>query len=221
MKKVRVDMMTSYSKDSMNLFLSLMQNRFACKKFDTNRKLTSQDINYILECARLSPSSFGLEHWHFYAVVTPQCIRDLYDVCFQQEAVLTSSLIVISVYRKNEIYSPDSLFISQRGSRFPGGLDTFVADYQGYYNFLRETDNLNHWAKAQCYIPCANMMTGAIAADIDSCAIEGFDNAGVLSVLNLDPSLWDTGIITVFGYSVAEESREKIRMSTEDIITYV
>lgn len=221
MKKVRVDMKPPNSNASMHSFLSLMKKRYACKKFDTNKKLTNQEVSFILECARLSPSSFGLEHWHFFAVISPHKIRKFYDVCFQQEVVLTSSLIVISVYRKDIVYSPDSSFISQRGSRFPGGLDNFIEDYKGYYKYLIETNNINHWAKSQCYIPCANMMTGAISAGIDSCAIEGFDNLGVLSVLNLDPSLWDTGIITVFGFSLEDDNREKIRMPPEEIISYV
>ena len=161
MKKVLVKMSLNDTESAMQFFTSLMKKRFACKKFDTKRKLVKKEIDFILECARLSPSSFGLEHWHLYAVSSPDVINKLYNVCFQQEAVSTASLIVISVFRKSAVYSPDSSFISQRGSRFPGGLDVFIDDYKGYYTYIHESGNLNHWVKAQCYIPCANMMTGA------------------------------------------------------------
>ncbi|HKL85408.1 MAG TPA: NAD(P)H-dependent oxidoreductase [Treponemataceae bacterium] len=221
MKKVLVNMSSLNTEPFMNHFISLMNNRFACKKFDTNKKLDKKEIDFILECARLSPSSFGLEHWHFFAVTSPHVISQLYEVCFQQEAVLTAPFIVISVFRKNDTYAPNSPFITERGSRFPGGLDIFVDDYKGYYAYLSEKGALNNWAKSQCYIPCANMMTGAIAAGIDSCAIEGFDNNGVISVLGLDSSIWETGIITVFGFSAEENIRTKIRMPREEIISYV
>jgi len=202
-------------------FLSVMNHRYACKLYDTGRKLASDDISYILECARLSPSSFGLEHWQLYAVSTPKKIAALKDACFAQDAVGTAALAVVAACRRGSAYEPGSDFITERGSRFPGGLDLFVEDYRGYYEYLAENGLIDHWARAQTYIACANMMNGAAVAGIDSCAIEGFDNEKVLSVLGLDPVIWQTGIITVFGYSAAEDDREKIRMPSSRIITHV
>lgn len=210
--------MTVYRKDQ---FLEVLLNRYACKKFDQAKPLSDSDCSYILECARLSPSSFGLEHWELYAVRSELMIHRFYSACFEQEAVSTASLVVVSVFRTKEYYLPDSPFIYERGSRFPGGIDTFVADYQGYYSWLQENDLVEHWARSQCYIPCANMMTGAAAVGIDSCAIEGFDNHKVLDALSLDASGWQTGIITVFGHGFDDVDRQKIRMSTKDIIHYV
>ena len=45
------------------LFLKAMNDRYACKVFDQNRKIPKEDLEYILECGRLSPSSFGIEQW--------------------------------------------------------------------------------------------------------------------------------------------------------------
>lgn len=202
-------------------FLAVMNRRYACKLYDTERKLSGGDVSYILECARLSPSSFGLEHWHLHAVITAGKIAELRDACFAQDAVGTASLAVVAACRRGAAYEPDSDFVTERGSRFPGGLSVFVDDYRGYYEFLHANGLVDHWARSQTYIACANMMTGAAVAGIDSCAIEGYDDAKVLSVLGLDSALWETGIITVFGYCAAEDNREKIRMPAERIITRV
>jgi len=202
-------------------FLSVMRHRYACKLYDTARKLAADDISFILDCARLSPSSFGLEHWHLHAVTSPSKITALREACFDQDAVGTAALVVVAACRRDPAYEPGSDFVTERGSRFPGGLDVFVDDYRGYYAYLAENALVDHWARAQTYIACANMMTGAAAAGIDSCAIEGFDNEQVLSVLGLDPVSWQTGIITVFGYSAADDDREKIRMPASRIITRV
>ncbi len=201
-------------------FLEAMRRRYACKLFDPARPLSAVDIDYILECGRLSPSSFGLEHWQFYAVTSPEKQAALYQACFQQECVRTSALSVVAVTRRAAAYKPDSSFITERGSRFPGGLEVFVADYSGYYDYLEQNGLLDQWARAQCYIACANMMTGAAAAAIDSCAIEGYDNDKVLALLGLESGDWQTGIITVFGYR-AEAARQKIRMPKERIIINV
>jgi len=202
-------------------FLSVMRRRYACKLYDTSQPVTDADKKYILECARLSPSSFGLEHWQLYAVCSKEKKAQLFSACFRQDAVSTSQMAVVAVCRREPAYDPEGSFIRVRGSRFPGGLGVFVEDYRGYYEFLRTNNLADHWARAQCYIACANMMTGAAAAGIDSCAIEGYENEKVLEMLGLPPALWQTGIITVFGYCAADDSREKIRMPATEIIAYV
>ena len=51
--------------------LSAFQYRHACKEFDTSKIIPKEDFDFILETARLSPSSFGLEPWHFVVVQDP------------------------------------------------------------------------------------------------------------------------------------------------------
>ena len=45
--------------------IDVFNYRYACKKFDKNKKVSDEDFNTIMESARLSPSSFGLEPWKF------------------------------------------------------------------------------------------------------------------------------------------------------------
>ena len=59
------------SRAAMSGFLQVMHRRYACKLFDQKRPLDAGTVRFILECGRLSPSSFGLEHWHFHAVLSP------------------------------------------------------------------------------------------------------------------------------------------------------
>ena len=202
-------------------FLDTLKRRYACKLYDTERALSDADSEYILECARLSPSSFGIEHWHLYAVRSRDTIARLRSACFDQDAVGTASLVVVALARRAWAYDPDGAFIAERGGRFPGGLSVFRDDFRGYYEFLETNGLTDQWARAQCYIACANMMTGAAAAGIDSCAIEGYDDGAVLSIFELDPEKWETGIVTVFGFSAEEAPREKIRMSASEIVTNV
>ena len=48
--------------------LNAFQFRHATKEFDASKKLSEDDINFILKTANLSPSSFGFEPWHFIVV---------------------------------------------------------------------------------------------------------------------------------------------------------
>ena len=48
--------------------LSVFEFRHACKEFDPEKKISEDDFQFIMETARLSPSSFGIEPWEFLIV---------------------------------------------------------------------------------------------------------------------------------------------------------
>ncbi len=203
-------------------FLSLMRRRYACKEYDRSRAVSGDDLSFLAECARLSPSSFGLEHWHLFLCDSAGILASLASACFDQPAVATAPLVAVLACRKDPAYDPDGTFVAERGSRFPGGLSVFVDDYRGYYEYLRGEGIVNQWARAQCYIACANMMTGAASRDLDSCAIEGFSDEKVLAALSLDPQSWQTGILASFGYASPNgASRTRIRLDPSEAHTRV
>jgi len=214
--------------DGARAFLAAMNRRYACKKFRSSFCLDSEIEDFLLECGRLSPSSFGLEHWRFIAVrakgegqkTSEDLIPRLAKACFDQEAVGTASLCVAILVRRKLAYHPDGAFVRARSERFPGGHPVFKADYEGYYGFLESEGRLEHWARSQAYIALANMMTGAAAAGIDSCAIEGYKEAEVLAILDADPNEWNVGIIAVFGKR-AEPFRDRIREPLNSIASYL
>lgn len=201
-------------------FLATMQERWACKLYD-GRALAPEEETFILECGRLSPSSFGLEPWRLVANRPGGQVRQaLFDACFAQEGVRTAGLVVSILVRTAEAYDPDGPLVLQRSSRFPGGHPVFRADFIGYYEYLKSEGRLEEWARAQAYIACANMMTGAKAAGIDSCAIEGYKEGEVLAALGAEPRAWRVGLVVAFGHP-AEPVREKIREGLEAISEFL
>jgi nitroreductase len=198
-------------------YLALLHRRFACKKFISGKSLPESTRDYILECGRLSPSSFGLEPWHFFGIELPTPDSPWVGACFDQEAVATCSLLVAIAVRTAPSYDPDSEFVRTRSERFPGGHPVFRADYEGYHRFLVRSGRLPHWARSQTYIAASTMMTGAICAGVDSLALEGFDEDRVLALLGLDTAAWAIGICLAFGYR-DEEIRPKIREEAASII---
>ncbi len=197
-------------------FLDLLHRRYACKKFDEAAKLEPAAISYILECVRLAPSSFGLEHTRAVAVVDRSLRSRLALACGGQDPVATAPLVLVLCARRCPAYEPGSAFVRERSERFPGGHAVFEADYHGYYEFLSREDRLDHWARAQTYIALANAMNAAAALDLDSCAIEGYDEAAVLDALEIDPELWLIGILVTVGRA-DEPRRESIRLPLGDM----
>jgi nitroreductase len=194
----------------MKDFLDLMARRFACKKFHSDKVLSKDQVEGLLEIGRLSPSSFGLEAWRFFAVTSPELIAKLGQACGDQDAVKTAPCVIAILIPTEKAFSLESEFLRSRAERFPGGWEVFREDYRGYYEFLKSEGRLEHWARAQTYIACANMLSGAAAMDIDSCAIEGFSEDKVLALLGKSKGDWKVGILASFGHS-AEGCRQKIR----------
>ncbi len=197
-------------------FLEAMQSRFACKLY-LDTKISEDELFAILEYGRLTPTSFGLEMWSFHVVENHALRERLYHACFDQASVLSAPLSIITLSRKPSFLDPDGLLVRERGIRFPGLLSDFIEDYRPYYEFLQKEGRLESWSRSQGYLAVANMMTGAAALGIQSCAIEGFDEDLVLALLGLDREGWTVSMVTPFGYP-AEPARPKIRASLAELV---
>ena len=68
----------------MKTELEIFSTRYSCRNFK-NEKLKKEDLNTILEIARLSPSSLGLEPWRFLVVHDDKTKEELAQICNQQQ----------------------------------------------------------------------------------------------------------------------------------------
>lgn len=198
----------------MSNTLNYLRHRFACKRYK-DKAIGKAELETILEAGRLSPSSFGLEHWTFHVCRS----ADLLSSCYYQESMKSAPLTVVITAKREKYFEPYGPFVKERGSRFPGTVQEFIDDYEGYFYFLQSEGRVDEWSRAQCYIAAANMMTCASELGIQSCAIEGYENDKVLSALGLDKAEEEVGLVVAFGYP-DEEERPKVRLSPEDVIVY-
>lgn len=202
----------------MDEFFTLMKERFACKRY-ADKPIPPSVLTAILEFGRLSPTSFGLEGWRFHVVTDSAVRQSLVHACFGQEQVVGAPVTIVITALTASSFDPHGSFVGQRGSRFPGTLEEFIADYEGYHRFLEEEGRLDCWSRAQCYIAAANMMTGAASMGIQSCAIEGFDESLIAESIDLDTSVWQVALAVTFGYP-GEPERKKIREPLENLVEY-
>lgn len=198
--------------------LAAIKRRYACKCFDRTQKISNQDLDLILEAGRLSPSSFGLEHWHFFVSREQAMLDRMYEACFAQENIRTCAALITIAVRTAPSYHPESDFVRSRAERFPGGYRAFIDEYRGFWEFLVQNGTIEAWARSQGYIAAANMMTMATSLGIDSCAIEGYKEEAVLTILELPRNDWRISLLLPLGYR-DEPIREKIRMPKESIMT--
>lgn len=206
-----------------NDFLKAMDFRHACKVFDDTKKISDEDINYILECGRKSPSSFGMEAWKFLVITNEELKVKIKPECWNQAQITTCSHLVIILAgiesAKIESGMPKKRF--KRRKMKKEMLDMYLNIYSEHLQETMSSDeNIYAWTSKQTYIAAGNMMTAAAFIGIDSCPIEGFDKKGVEEILELDTTKHQLSLILPFGYRINEQSDQQ-RLSFKDVVEFI
>ncbi|MBJ6609069.1 MAG: NAD(P)H-dependent oxidoreductase [Candidatus Thiothrix moscowensis] len=206
----------------MQPFLQAMNFRHACKKFDPQQKIAEADFQQILEFGRLSPSSFGMEHWRFVVVQTPELREKLREQCWNQPQITDSSHVMV-ILAKSAAVEPGSTYVKQLFGRrgLPAEAEQAYLERYAAHNASEIAPHMNTfaWASKQCYIALANMMTGAASLGIDSCPIEGFSKAGVEEVLGVDTAQYGVAVVVAFGYRAGEQT-PRLRQPLAELVEY-
>jgi nitroreductase len=211
--------------------VDIAQNRCAIKTFDKKRIISDTDFDMLLEVARYSPSSFGLEPWYVKIVQNPE-IREAMKpyISGGQRQIDTCSHFVI--FTVTTLLSPDSEYFKHINKDVKGfdddAYDAFVSRFKlfqeqklGLTNERSEID----WAGKQAYIALGNMVLAAAICGIDSCAIEGFIPNEIDSILSqhnfIEENKEHTAVMAAFGYRDEEPTRKKTRRPMNEIAKYI
>jgi len=201
-------------------YINTLYERHACKQFDAGRTIPAADFNFIVEAGRLSPSSFGLEHWHFLIIRSPEIRKRIQAVAWNQPQVIEASELMVILARKN-VRSSDPYMQKQFGRReLPEAKKEWYLKTYAKFIDSRSDVMIEEWSKRQCYLSAANMMNAGAFIGVDSCPLEGFDTEGVEAILEVDTAMFSVALMIGFGYRSGKRS-EKLRLSLEEIVTVV
>lgn len=199
--------------------------RSAIKKFDPDRKISDEDWQFLLEIARLAPSSYGFEPWNIL-VVSPAMRRKLQPSLSGTNVprLDASHFVVLTV--KNDLGSDSKYF---RQIMKDHGLNlavrtAFLANFKVFQNKMQDlTDwrKRHDWAGKQAYLAFGQMIFAAAEIGIDSCPIEGFDRAKAEKILSdnnaLNLETDSVVLMAAFGYR-AIEPHPKTRRPLSEIV---
>ena len=206
-----------------NEFSKAMGFRHACKIFDENKKIPDEEITYILEAGRTSPSSFGMEGWKFLVISNKALKEKLRPFCWDQVQVTSCSHLVI-ILAAIENVKVESGEVKKRFARHGMPQENLDAYMDIYPKHLAETlssdENIYHWTAKQSYIALGNMMTAAAYIGVDSCPIEGYDKEKVEEVLGLDSSKWQLSVVLPLGYRINEQPTQ-LRLPFDEVVEYI
>jgi nitroreductase len=213
--------------------LDAFKFRHACKEFDPDKKISDEDFNFILETARLSPSSFGIEPWEFLIVQDMKIREELKAYTWGgQKQFPTCSHLVVCFTKKAHFMKYDSEYVKHFMNDIQKNTTEVLEVRSKLFKKFQESDfallendrALFDWSCKQTYIALGNMLTSAAMIGIDSCPIEGFQKKEIEEVLaescNMDREKYGVSYMATFGYRV-NPPKVKTRQEAKDIFRWV
>lgn len=197
--------------------LDLFKFRYSCRNFK-NEKLNPQDLRNILEIARLSPSSLGLEPWKFVVVQDEKKKEELSEICNHQPHVKNCSALIIILSRLDFLdYFEEKLRKRDMSEKeIQKRLDT----YMPFLNSLNHEQKIAY-AKEQAHIALASILYSATALNIATCPIGGFNKIKLESYLNLNTQKEIATLIVALGYSNDKSLPQKNRFDFDEVVQFL
>ncbi|MDC7227604.1 MAG: NAD(P)H-dependent oxidoreductase [Spirochaetales bacterium] len=213
--------------------LKAFNYRRAIKVFEEGKKIPEEDFDFILETARLSPSSFGWEPWKFLVIQNMALRKKLMEPSWgAQRQLPTASHFVVMLARKGADMTAGSEYLDSKSRDVDGLPDDVAAEKIQFFKGFQQNEfdltddrKIFDWAGKQVYLAFANMMTAAAQIGIDSCPIEGFDRARVEAILadagTLDTDHFGVAAMVAFGYRAEDSPFPRVRHAKENVFEWV
>jgi nitroreductase len=197
--------------------------RYAVNQFDTDKKLSEETVDTILEAGNLMPTAYGLQPFSFVVITDMDTKQSLVEHAYGQKHVAENSHLIVIAARTDI----DEAFVAEYTARIESTRNLPAGAVDGYKEVMvgdivgRSEEERLVWAKRQAFLALGGMMAAASLHEVDNHALEGFSPAGFDSVLGLKEKNLTAGVLLALGHrSETDEWQHyaKVRRSLDDIV---
>tara|TARA_R110002153_G_scaffold18154_5_gene63565 strand:+ start:5750 stop:6388 length:639 start_codon:yes stop_codon:yes gene_type:complete len=211
----------------MSELLQDLQWRYATKKMNSAKSVSTEKVDFILEAIRLSASSSGLQPYDVIVVTNPEIRAQIVPHAWDQQQISDGSHLLVFAawdnYTAERINTMFDLVNEKRGFKNEG--------WENYRQMLLKTypsrdpeTNFQHAAR-QAYIGLGSALIAAAEMKVDSTPMEGFSSDKVDEILGLKERGLKSVVLLPLGYRADEGdwlvNLEKVRRPTESFVTQV
>jgi nitroreductase len=206
----------------MSTLLDNLNWRYATKKYDAAKKISTADLNTLKEAVRLSASSYGLQPYKVVIVENPELREQLKGAAYGQTQITDASHLFIFANDLNlDAKSVEAYInnISETRGVPAEALGGFSDMMNGVIGSL-SNDAKNNWTAKQTYIALGNLLSAAAELRIDATPMEGFNPTAFNEILGFDKLGLNASVIATIGYRHEEDEAQhykKVRKSQEDL----
>jgi nitroreductase/dihydropteridine reductase len=197
--------------------------RYAAKKMNGN--IVPQDkIDYIVEAARMAPSSSGLQPYKLLVITDKALLAKIQEIAFQQSQILDCSHLLVWAawdhYTHDRVKKVFDTTMEFRGLPI-SNMDAYRENLMNMYTPKGEEWQAHHAAK-QSYISFGMAIAAAAEQKVDATPMEGFDSEKLDEILQLNGTGFKSSLILPLGYR--DEANDwlypmkKYRIAKEDFV---
>jgi len=206
--------------------MELLENlnwRYAVKRM-TGEKVHQQKVDAILEAARLSASSAGLQPYKIIVVEDEAIKKQLQPAAYNQPQITEAShLLIFAAYEKITAAEIDDYINLQATVKKVTAESLAPFKERLVTTILPRTDEENfNWAARQAYIALGTALIAAANEAVDATPMEGFDPAAFDEILGLKKSGLKSVALLVLGYRDAANdflaNAPKVRREMKDFV---
>lgn len=202
-------------------FLKKLNWRYATKAFDTQKKVSEENLNKILEAIRLAPTSFGLQPFRV-EVITDQKLKDLLKTHGWNQPQYSTASHVLCFVALTEVKNRITQYLDLASN----GDAEARKKLEGYEKMMRgameprSVEDLKIWATKQAYIALGFAMAACAELEIDSCPMEGFIPAEVDKVLGLKSGEFSAVMLPIGFREASANPRGKVRFDSKNMFSF-
>jgi hypothetical protein len=202
----------------MNIIESLNW-RYATKKFDSNKKLSKNQVNILKNAFNLTASSYGLQPIKLIVISNQEIKNNLLESSFNQKQVIQCSHLFVICIETDidesyiELYFKRVVDIRKTSAKV---LESFKKSIINEFNDMSNTSIIN-WSKNQAYLALGNLMTVCAVEGIDSCPMEGFMPEKYNEILDLKSKNLKSVLVMPVGYRSVDDQFSSFKKVRKDI----
>jgi nitroreductase len=202
--------------------LDALSFRYAIKKYNPEKKVSSEDLHVLMESIRLAPSSFGLQPYTVIHVTNPELRKKLRAAAWDQAQVTDSSDFFVFAVSTNLSHTSVDEFmqlVSKIQNVPVDSLGGYAAMINGSID-AKDTTGRIAWAARQAYLGLGFLLESAAIMKIDASPMEGFDPALFDEILGLKDKNLTSVVMASVGYRDENDDyvkRPKVRKAMESM----
>lgn len=204
-----------------DLLLRQLNWRYATKKFDSTRQISSEIWNSLEQAMILSPSSYGLQPWKFIVISDPAVKAELPAISWNQMQPKDCSHMVVLAAAERL----DEAYIDSHIQQIVETRQIHLESLAGYRKMLVATissmDTHLDWNARQVYLALGQLMTAAALLGVDCCPMEGIQTDQYDRLLGLDGSGYRSVVGCALGYRDPTDTNatlKKVRFSSSEVL---
>lgn len=177
-----------YNINTMKNIIEALEWRYATKEFDTEKKLSDEQLKTLKTAINLTATSMGMQPFKVMIISDKEIKDKLFPVSYNQPQITTASHLFLfcAIEKIDSQYAEEYINLVAKVRNQPIELlDSFSQMVNGFVDNFDDSAKLN-WASKQAYIAIGNLLTTCALEEIDACPMEGFLNDKYSEILGLD-----------------------------------